>query len=191
VDRSRLHAALNGDPDARAELGRWIHRELHSFFATFPRVARQDLIQDTAKVMFEKFDRAPDDPELFRRWMLKTAAVQARAGRGRKRRDHERAAKLQQHVALQTPTATLLFKMRLRSEQWKLIAEALERLPANLRSALEHHLAGRDRKSLAQSRGISVATADWLIWKATDVLRRMIHAARLTRPAMRSTHGST
>jgi DNA-directed RNA polymerase specialized sigma24 family protein len=119
--------------------------------------------------------------------MLKFATVRAKAAPGRKQRIRERAAKLEgRDVTPRTSTATQLVRMRLRSKQRKLLAWALEQLPANLRSAIEHHLAGRDHKSLALARGVSVRTADWLIWKATEVLRTIVHAARLTRPSMRS-----
>jgi DNA-directed RNA polymerase specialized sigma24 family protein len=164
-----------------------MYRELRVFFAGFPLAEREELIQETSTAMIAEFERAPADPKLFRRWMLKFAAVRAQAVPGRKKRIRERAAKLEDHDVLpRTSTATQLFEMRLRSKQRKLLAWAIEQLPANLRGAIEHHLAGRDHKSLAIARGVSVRTADWLIWKATEVLRTIVHSARLTRPSLRS-----
>lgn len=164
-----------------------MYRELRRFFSGFPLAEREELIQDTSEAMIAAFERAPADPKSFRRWMLKFASVRAQAAPGRKQRIRERAAKLEDHDDLpRTSTATQLFEMRLRSKQRKLVAWAIEQLPVNLRGALEHHLAGRDHKSLALARGVSVRTADWLIWKATEMLRTIVDAARLTRPSMRS-----
>jgi RNA polymerase sigma factor (sigma-70 family) len=190
MERSRLQAALAGDAAARVELGHWIARELLAFFRTFPENEIDDLVQDTAEDLIKKLDQAPDDPERFRRWMLGFAKIQARRFVPREQRERQRADELQRRVSPRTPTAVHMFTERLRSNQRRLLAWAIERLPDNLRDALEHHLAGRDHESLARARGVTMGTARWLVWRATQALRELVQSIRLTRSSVRSSTSS-
>jgi hypothetical protein len=188
MERSRLKVALAGDVDARVELAYWMTYELLAFFRArkFPSGEIDDLVQNTIAELLEKETDAPDDPVRFRRWMLGFAKMQARRFVPREQRQRERAARLRDHVSPRTSTATLMFRERLRSKQRKLLAWAIERLPDNLRDALEDHLAGRDRSSFARARGITMGTARWMIWSATKALRELVQSVRWTRPSARS-----
>jgi hypothetical protein len=188
MQRSRLKAALAGDVDAQVELAHWMTYELLAFFRArkLPSGELDDLVQATVAELVEKWNDAPDDPVRFRRWMVGFAKMQARRFVPREQRQRERAARLRDRVSPRTSTAALMFEERLRSKQRKLLAWAIERLPDNLRDAIEDHLAGRGHKSLARARGVTMGTARWLVWRATEALRELVQSVRLTRPSARS-----
>lgn len=76
--------------------------------------------------------------------------------------------------------ASLMFALRVRSKQSKILDWAIAQLPRAQRAAIEAERAGRDRKSFARDWGIAVRRVDWLIWKGTKVLRKLVRRFRVT-----------
>lgn len=81
-----IRAARGGDPDARSSLARWMFAELSRFFLKcFEHEDTAELIQDTIEVVFKKLHKfEPSDPDSFRRYVIKIAAIEAMA-KSRKR----------------------------------------------------------------------------------------------------------
>lgn len=182
MDRSLLDAARNGDPRARDALGRWLFRELVIFFKRQQHpVSIEELVQASATEIFATLSTAPDDPQLFRGWVLERAGMRARAIRRDTHREHARIGG-PPHTPAESPSVSVMGPL-FRLEKRELVLDHAQRLQPMYRTAVMHVLDGGDYKSLAVSEGIPEITAWARLRKATELVRRSITEQRRTRPS--------
>jgi hypothetical protein len=178
MDRSLLLAARDGNSRARNAVARWLFGQFLAVHQHRPVDDLHELVQATSAEIFEKFERAPDDPVAFRVWALKFAGMRALAIK--RDRERERAwvpCRSPSHTPAESASVSVfgpLFDM----EELQLVIEHAHQLRPIYRNAILHVLDGGDYKSLAASEGTTAGTAARRITVATTKVRLSIEAAR-------------
>lgn len=181
MDRSLILAARNGDPRARNAVARWLFGQFIAVHQRRPVDDLHELVQATSAEIFEKFERAPDDPEAFRAWALAFAGMRALAiKRDRIREQAWVPCRSPSHTPAESASVSV-FGPLFEIEERQLLINHAQRLRPIYCTAILHVLDGGDYKSLAACEGTTVGTAARRISVAITKVRLSIEAARRSR----------
>jgi RNA polymerase sigma factor (sigma-70 family) len=174
-----IDAARAGDRQALEGLGRWLSRELMSFFTGyFKDDDINDMVQQTIVDVLEKLHKYEDrGPDSFRRWVRSFAVFEAKTKTREPHRKRAREKKIRElPVEPVLSPDSLIYGEELEEH----VERCLAQLPAHQREALEHQWAGGTDEELAARVRVSVKTISSRRRRAREKLEVLLAAALAT-----------
>lgn len=170
--RESLRAARGGDRRAYNEVARWLTQELIAYYDYQGRSRDEthELCQTAAVRIIEKFERAPEDPEVFRAWVRAFAENVGKEHISRRQRHNRKqaAARCQPpRTPPRRPDSVLAFQRLL---AW--VRGELSKIPTPYRDTLRLMLEHESHGEVADALDIPEGTVRRRVWWIRRLLER-------------------